>query len=64
VVFGTMAFAKGKPQPNPCPNWNILCADVWDPVICDDGVTYSNQCYANRVCATGCQPAGGGPIEL
>ena len=42
------------PGPFPCPNQNIYCLDVWDPVTCDNGVTYSNQCYADRACATGC----------
>ena len=68
VVFGTVAWAGkgGKPKPQPCKNWNIFCLDVWDPVVCDDGKTYSNQCYADRACATGCVPSGGGggPIEL
>ncbi len=32
------------------------CLDVWDPVICSNGVVYSNACYAARACATGCGP--------
>lgn len=40
-----------------CPR-NIECLDVWDPVICDNGVVYSNDCYAYRACATGCVPYG------
>ena len=58
---GTVAFAwpffpfpVPRPVPQPCPNWDLICLDVWDPVTCDDGVTYSNQCYADRACATGC----------
>lgn len=38
-----------------CPR-NIYCLDVWDPVICSNGQVYSNDCYAYRACATGCQP--------
>jgi len=50
---------------NGCPRTGIACADVWDPVICDDGVVYSNGCYAYVACATGCQPYGdGGPVPL
>jgi hypothetical protein len=45
-----------------CPR-DIQCPDVWDPVICDDGVVYSNSCYAYRACATGCVPYGGGPVQ-
>ena len=65
LVFGTVAWAGkgGKPKPPTCPNWDLVCPDVWIPVICDDGVTYSNQCYADRACATGCVPADGGPVE-
>jgi hypothetical protein len=34
------------------------CLDVWNPVTCSNGVTYSNLCYAQRACATGCVPGG------
>ncbi len=34
------------------------CLDVWRPVICSNGVVYSNSCYASRACATGCVPYG------
>lgn len=40
-----------------CPR-PILCPDVYNPVICSDGVIYSNSCYAYRACATGCVPYG------
>jgi hypothetical protein len=68
LVFGTVAWAgkgggKGK-KPPACPNWDLICPDVWDPVVCDDGEVYSNQCYADRVCATGCESTGGGPVPL
>ncbi len=56
--------ARGKPKPPPggCPR-DIMCPDVWDPVICDDGQVYSNGCYAYRECATGCVPYDdGGPV--
>ncbi len=60
VALGSLAFgARPRPRPIPgpigtCPNSGIYCLDVWDPVTCDNGVTYSNQCYADRACATGC----------
>jgi len=39
------------------------CPDVWDPVTCADGVTYSNQCYADVAKALKpCYPADGGPV--
>jgi hypothetical protein len=64
VVSGSTAIA-GKPKPpSGCPK-AILCLDVWNPVVCADGITYSNSCYADRACAPGpCTPAGGGPVEV
>jgi hypothetical protein len=41
-----------------CPRKDVYCLDVWDPVICSNGVVYSNSCYAYRACATGCVPYG------
>jgi hypothetical protein len=66
-VTVTDAFGQGRGggggTPS-CSNWNLVCPDVWDPVICDDGQVYSNQCYADRACATGCEPYGGGGIVV
>lgn len=57
IAAGTAALAaRPGPKPKPCKDRFIFCLDVWDPVTCDDGVTYSNQCYADRACATGCEP--------
>jgi hypothetical protein len=41
-----------------CPRKDVYCLDVWNPVICSNGVVYSNSCYAYRACATGCVPYG------
>jgi len=64
IAFGSATFAKGKPGAGQCPDRLIFCLDYWNPVICDNGVVYSNDCYARRACATGCVPYGGpgGPI--
>ena len=59
ITFGSVALAKGKPDPGKCRDRLIFCQDYWDPVICDDGKVYSNECYARRACATGCVPYGG-----
>lgn len=65
IAAGSYAMAKGKPGGGRCPDRLIFCLDYWDPVICDDGQVYSNECYARRECATGCVPYGnGGPIEI
>ena len=31
-----------------------ICPAIFDPVTCDNGKTYTNQCFANADCATGC----------
>ena len=64
AAIGAMAwtansFAKGKPGLGGCPR-DIQCPDVYDPVTCANGVTYSNACYAFAACATGCTEGGGG----
>jgi len=38
------------------PPGRCICPDVYSPVTCSNGVTYSNQCYANCAGATGCVP--------
>lgn len=63
IAVGSTTLA-GKPN-KPCRSPLIFCLDVWDPVICDDGNVYSNDCYARRACATGCVPYGdGGPVPF
>ncbi|HEX3556642.1 MAG TPA: hypothetical protein VIA62_25755 [Thermoanaerobaculia bacterium] len=43
--------AKCVPDPNP------ICYQIFAPVTCSNGVTYTNQCYADAACAKGCHPA-------
>ena len=61
LVVGGIAMAK-KPGPisGGCPWSDIQCPDVYDPVTCDNGVTYPNGCYAFAACATGCGAGGAG----
>ena len=63
IVLTANAYAKKPGGDGPC-HPDIMCPAVWDPVICDDGKIYSNACVAYVWCATGCEPAGGGPIPL
>lgn len=41
------------------PDPNAICPLIFAPVTCNDGVTYSNQCFADAACAKGCRPAEG-----
>jgi hypothetical protein len=51
-VAGTASYAdKCVPNPNP------ICPAIFAPVTCNNGVTYSNQCFADAACARGCRPA-------
>ena len=40
-----------------CPHGGF-CTENYDPVICSNGVVYSNACFASLACATGCVPYG------
>ena len=55
VVAGSfsLTYARKPPSEPTC-----LCPDVWDPVVCSDGNTYSNFCYAGCAGATGCVRTG------
>ena len=56
LCAGALAFASpsmanhGGCHKNPHP----ICPQIFDPVTCDNGKTYSNMCYALADCATGC----------
>ncbi|HLP84307.1 MAG TPA: hypothetical protein VK157_08150 [Phycisphaerales bacterium] len=54
MLSSTPSEAAGPRRPIGGPCGNFYCLDVWDPVICSNGVIYSNFCYAARACATGC----------
>lgn len=49
---GSVAYAD-KCVPDP----NAICPLIFAPVTCNNGVTYSNQCFADADCAKGCRPA-------
>lgn len=58
VAAASTVFAAKKPPPPPPPKGDCLCPDVYDPVICSDGNTYSNFCQAGCAGATGCTRTG------
>jgi hypothetical protein len=63
LAVGSAALAGKKPPGGG--GGGTACPDVWDPVTCANGVTYSNQCYADVAKAPKpCYPAGGGPVEV
>lgn len=51
-AMGSVSYAD-KCVPNP----NAICPLIFAPVTCNNGVTYSNQCFADADCAKGCRPA-------
>jgi hypothetical protein len=54
VIKGGQSVEVGCVRPG-----DIHCLDVYQPVVCADGGTYSNGCYAYLACQTDCQPWGG-----
>jgi hypothetical protein len=59
AVLTAAAFstpAQSKPSSG-CPRQGF-CTEQYDPVICSNGVVYSNACFAYLACATGCVPYG------
>ena len=53
AVLGVLAVMPPVEARPPC-----LCPDVFDPVICNNGVTYSNFCQAGCAGAKGCHRTG------
>jgi len=51
-AIGSVAHAD-KCVPDP----NAICPLIFAPVTCNNGMTYSNQCFADADCARGCHPA-------
>ena len=51
LTAGSLALAKP-------PGGGCVCPAVYAPVICSNGVVYSNGCWASCAHATGCVPYG------
>ncbi len=54
LVMGIVAVVPPPVEARP----PCLCPDIVAPVICDNGVTYINQCRANCAHARNCVPTG------
>jgi len=52
ICAGSTSFAAPKCKPDP----HAICPEIYSPVICSNGQVYSNQCFADAACATGCVP--------
>ncbi|HEX4965488.1 MAG TPA: hypothetical protein VF173_32055 [Thermoanaerobaculia bacterium] len=58
LVAGAMALpSQAISSGSGCPHHGF-CPDIYQPVICSNGVVYSNSCFASLACATGCVPYG------
>lgn len=55
VMTGAMSGVSYADRCVPDPN--AICPLIYAPVTCNNGVTYSNQCFADADCAKGCRPA-------
>lgn len=55
VLTGAMSGVSYADRCVPDPN--AICPLIFAPVTCNNGVTYSNQCFADADCAKGCHPA-------
>lgn len=55
VLTGAMSGVSYADRCVPDPN--AVCPLIFAPVTCNNGVTYSNQCFADADCARGCRPA-------
>lgn len=51
----TQAAPFGFGSGSGCPHTGA-CPENYAPVICSNGVVYSNSCFAALDCATGCVP--------
>jgi hypothetical protein len=50
-------------QTNCIPNPRPICTQQYNPVLCNNGVVYTNGCLATAACAFDCVPAGGGTTQ-
>ena len=57
VVGALSLFTEAQAAPR------CICPLIYAPVKCDNGKTYTNQCFATCAHATGCVPIGG-PVPL
>jgi hypothetical protein len=57
AMTGASTHAAAAQSAKKCvPNPNPICYQIYAPVICSNGVVYTNQCYADAACAKGCVP--------
>lgn len=67
VLAAGVAQVAAKPPGGggcPTPRLGCFCAEIYAPVTCDGGCTYSNACFASCAGATHCVPSGPGPVPV
>jgi hypothetical protein len=66
VVFGALTIGSVSlfTEARASIGGGCICPQIYAPVKCSNGRTYTNGCYASCAHATGCVPVGPGPIEL
>lgn len=57
-AFSLVALAVGALASSLSAGGGFECPDVYDPVICSNGVVYPNACYAAKAKARNCVPYG------
>ncbi|HVZ93367.1 MAG TPA: hypothetical protein VG797_02545 [Phycisphaerales bacterium] len=58
AVTAAVGFSAATAKAVIRPPAHCICPDVYAPVTCSNGVTYSNSCRASCAGATGCVPGG------
>ena len=59
LAVSALNVPAGAQQVQLCDRFDVLCPDVYSPVICSNGQIYGNSCYAYVNCAEDCVPYGG-----
>lgn len=59
----TAAASAARPRP-PRPPGGCICPDVYAPVLCPNGLVYSNACVAGCAGQSNCVPIDPQPVPI
>jgi Kazal-type serine protease inhibitor-like protein len=62
IVFGALTVGSLSLFTEARAFGGCICPQIYAPVKCSNGKTYTNGCYASCAHATGCVPVGPGPV--